>query len=265
MNDPEMTVSQQSSGGTSAPPTGSSMSTAGTLRGIFFEPARTFESLRKRPRFLVAALIIISVTMIFSILAIERVGYENIVRSSIETNPRVASMSPDQKEQIIQSQSGPIFKALNYLMPLILLVISIAAGAALYLLGLILVGKRMSYQQALSVWSYSSLPPTLLLMLVNIVLLFLKSPDEIDIANSRSGLAHANLGVLVDAKSSPILATALGSIDLFGFYGLFLAALGIRKVTRSTTGTAWLVVLTIWVLFVVLRIGVVALLGTPMG
>jgi hypothetical protein len=201
--------------------------------------------------------------MLFNILAIERIGYENIVRTSVEANPRLTGMTADQKEEIIQYQSTGVFKILNSSVPVLVFIVSMVVGSALYSLGTVLAGKSMSYRQSLSVWTYSSLAPTLLLMIANIVVLFLKSPDEIEFGSSASGLVHANVGMLVDARSFPIMRTALASIDVFAFYGLLLAIIGIYKMTRSTAVTACLVVLVSWSIFLVLRICGAFLLGTP--
>ena len=238
------------------------MSTINTLTGIFLEPGRTFEALREWPRFLVAALIIIFALGLFNFLAIERVGYENVVRTSIEANPGLAGVSDNQKEEMVQSQSRGFFKVLNYSTPVLIFVVSLLIGSALYLIGALSAGESLSYRQSLSVWTYSALPPTLLLMVANMIVLFLKSPNEIEFGSSDSGLVHANLGILVNAKSSPIMQTALASIDLFAFYGLYLAIVGLRKMTRLTVLTASLIVLVVWVIFVALRVCGALLLGT---
>jgi len=44
------------------PPPTVEMSTPQTLTSIFFEPGRTFEALRSRPRFLIAGLILLVLT-----------------------------------------------------------------------------------------------------------------------------------------------------------------------------------------------------------
>jgi hypothetical protein len=143
--------------------------------------------------------------------------------------------------------------------------IILAAGAGLYLLGAMLMGKKLSYKQGLAVWAYSSMPPMLLAMLLNIVLLFLKSPDDYDIVRaSRRGLVQANLGLFVDLKASPVLGTVLSSIDLFAFYGLFLAALGLRKVGKMSSGTAWTIVITIWVIGIIVRAALAGITGGAM-
>src|SRR5687768_855401 len=86
----------------STTPTGPSMTTAETLSGIFFEPSSTFEALRARPRFLIAALITLAAFMIFYVLFFQRLGYENIIRAQMQT--RAPDMSPEQVEQVIATQ-----------------------------------------------------------------------------------------------------------------------------------------------------------------
>ena len=246
-------------------PAGPTLSTTETLTGIFFEPGRVFEALRDRPRFLAATLIVIASALIFTFFLFQRVGYENIARAAIESNSRLAEMSPDQKEQLIQRQTSPVFKALAYVYPVIGTFIFFAIGAAVYLLGAMMMARSMSYWQALSVWAYSSMPPFVLIMLLNIVLLFLTSPDNIDMAHASRGLVRANLGWLVSPSASPMLATALGAIDVFAFYGLFLAALGLRKVARLSSGAAWGIVIVVWVIGVVARIAFAGIFGTAMA
>jgi hypothetical protein len=53
----------------------------------------------------------------------------------------------------------------------------------------------------------------------------------------------------------------LSSLDLFRFYGLFLAAIGLKKVGRLSTGSAWTVVLALFILSVIFSVGKAALMG----
>jgi hypothetical protein len=231
------------------------MSTGQTLTGMFFEPGRVFTALRDRPRFLAAAIVCTIALMAFTVLFFQRVGFERVVTESIDASPRAANMTPEQKEQAIRMQSGPVF----------FVALIIAAGAGLYLLGSMLMGRTLGYKQALSVWTYSSMPPIVVSMLLNIILLFLKSPDDFDVVRaSRRGLVQANLGLLVDMKASPVLGTLLGSFDVFAFYGLFLAALGLRKVGKMSSGSAWGIVLTIWIVGLIVRMSLAGMMGNAM-
>lgn len=236
-------------------------STPQTLTNIFFEPGRTFEGLRERPRFLVATLILTFIFTAFNFLFIQKVGYENIVRTRIESSPRTADMPADQKERIIQQQSSPLVKSISYFAPLIGFLVFFAAGAGLYLLGAMALGGAMNYKQSLAVYAYSSFPPFILSMLANFILLFIKSAEDIDIINSQNGLVHANPSFLVTRIDHPALSALLGAFDLFSFYGLFLAALGLQKIARLSAGAAWGIVIGLWLVGVLLRVGIASFFG----
>jgi len=246
-------------------PTGPTMSTGETLSSILFEPGRVFESLRERPRFLVALVISMIFYMAFTITFYQKVGHERVVRETIESSPFTAQQTPEQKEASIRAQSSPIVKWITIAAGPVFIAIFFAAGAALYLLGALLMGKQVSYKQALAIWSYSSMPPLVLSMIVNVILVFLKSPDDYDIVSaSRRGLVRANLSFLSDSKAAPILYTLLGSLDIFAFYGLVLAALGLRKVAKMSSGSAWGIVATIWIIGVLVRLAFAIFSGQGM-
>ena len=246
-------------------PDGPVMSSGETVSGIFFEPGRVFESLRARPRFLVAGLIIIAVSLAFSVLFFQRAGYEEIMRAAVEDSPNAAQQSPEQKLRALQVRLHPAVKAFYYVSRPIAVTITLAISAALYLLGTMVLGQKISFKQALSVSTYARLPPELLAGFLNILLLFIKSADDMELSQLRNGLVRADLSLLVDPKASPVLGSALGSFDLFAFYGLYLAALGLRKVAKLSPGTAWGIVLTIWIIKVILRIIWAAAFGTTIG
>jgi hypothetical protein len=233
------------------------MSTPETLSGIFFEPGRTFEALRARPRFLVAGLIALVAFMTFYVTYMQRIGYDQIVDSEIAVARKSnSSMTDEQAAAGAQIQKGAIVKQIRTWSPILGFAIVFAAGAGLYLLGTNLMGGRISYKQALAVWVYSSMPPLLVMTILNFVLLFVSPPDEAaDIAQGAGrGLVRASPGALVDGSAHHVLATALGSLDLLALYGLFLAALGLRKVGKLSKGSAWTVVLILWGIGVAARI-----------
>jgi hypothetical protein len=242
------------------------MSTPQTLSGIFFEPGRTFEALRARPRFLAATIILALCFLAATVVFFSKIDYDQMIRQAIENSPRADQMSPEQKETMISMQQKPIFKyGFGYGLPFVGVFFVVAAGAAIYLLGALAMGKKMSYWQALAVWSYSSLPPVLLSTIANVVMLFVRPPDPADAAAARGGLIHANLGILVSRADHPVLTSALGAVDLFVIYGLVLAAIGLRKTGRLSAGSAWTVIIAVWLVGVLIRVGIAALTGQAMG
>jgi hypothetical protein len=232
------------------------MSTAETLTNIFFEPGRTFEALRARPRFLVAALIILVLTILVTVLVMQKVDFDQFMREQFDKSERTQQMPAEQREQAVK-----IARITTYFSPPVVLAIVFAAGAAIYMLAAMVMGGALKYKQALAVWVYSSFPPAVLGTVVALIVLALKSSDDIDLTQPGGGLLQTNPAILLGPDSSPALKSMLGSLDLFAFYGLFLAAIGLRKVARLSSGAAWTIVIGIWLIGVLLKVGWAAMFG----
>jgi hypothetical protein len=236
------------------------MSTPTTLTSIFFEPGRTFEALRERPRFLVAAIIIVVLSLVVTFLIFNKIDYAAFMREQITKGPRGDQMTPEQVDAAVGFYTGPIGKVFIYVIPIIGTAIFIAAGGALYLLGAMLMGGRLRYKQAVSVWTYSSFPPAVLGAIAAVIVVLLTPAEDVNPAQP-GGLVRANLSVILGPGSSPALVSLLSSFDVFTLYGLFLAAIGLRKVGKMSSGSAWAIALGLWIIGVVLKVGWAALFG----
>jgi hypothetical protein len=231
---------------------GETMSTAATLTGIFFEPGAVFEALRSRPRFLAAGIILLVLTVAVVGVLYQRVDMGQYTREQMEKSPRNAQMTEEQKET--GAKFGKIIGAVAFpaAVPIV-----IAAGAGLYLLGVMAFGGTIGYKKALAVWVYSSLPPAVLGSVVAVLVLFLKSPDTIDPKH----LLITNPGAFMGTDSSPVLVALLSQFDILKFYGLFLAALGLRKVAKISSGSAWGIVIGLTLIGALLSIASAAIFG----
>jgi len=241
------------------------MSEAATLGNIFIEPGRTFEDLRRKPRFVLASLIIIVLATTFTFLLANKIGdkgFRQFAVEQIDKSPQASGMSAEQKEQSVDLQMT-IMKVTRYLIP-IFIVIGLAIGGLIYWLAGNAMGGSASFWHGLSAWVYSSLPPTVLMMLGNIIVLLFKSADEIEIATSQRGLLQANPSFFIDGKSSPVLATLLGTFDLFAIWGWVLAAIGLQKLAKISSGSAWGIVIIMALVSLAFRVVFALLNGTPM-
>ncbi len=230
------------------------MSEVATLGNIFIEPGNTFEDLRRKPRFLLAGFIIILAITAFNAIFIQKIGLENIVRARLEANASVQQMPADQKEKMIEQQSGTIAEVISYIAPPIVFVIIFLVGGLIYWLGANAMGGTSGFLKGLSVWIYSSLPPSIIFVIANLLVLMLKSVEEIDLATAQSGLVQANPSMFINAKTMPALAAALSAFDLFAIWGWVLAAIGLQKVAKLSSGAAWAVVLIIGLIGVTLKV-----------
>ena len=220
------------------------MSEVATLGNIFFEPGRTFEDLRRKPRFILALVVVALFMTAYAFglyFKVGEAGVRQFVVEQIEKSPQASSMNAEQKAGAVDMQMT-IGKIARYGWPLITALIMIIGGSLYWAAGKAF-GGSANFLHAISVFVYSSLPPTVVSMIANFIVLAFKSADDIDIATSQRGVIHANPAVLLDGKSMPVLATLVGTLDLFMIWGWVLAAIGLRITNRISSGSAWAIVL----------------------
>jgi hypothetical protein len=243
---------------TEQPAPASSMSEAGRIAGIFWEPKPVFQDLAERPRFW-APLIILTVLSAVYIASFSRVvGFESLIRRQIEASPRTAQLPPDQRERAIQM-------GLKFAVP------SAYAGAVLgfavsalviagVLLGCVnlLGGAKVSYRQAFSITCYSFLPSALATILAMVVM-YLKDPADFDLRNP----LPLNLGAFLDRSAvGGFVHSLAGSLDLFSIWVMLLLALGFSTAARKMSfSKALALVLLPWAVYVLLKSGWAALSG----
>jgi len=221
------------------------ISEAAMIGNIFLEPSNVFRDQRRKPRFILGGLLVIICVSIFQIAFVEKFGLENIVRARFESSKRTQDLPADQKDKMIAQQSGSVAKYVTYAVTPVVIVIAFFLGGLIYWGGSKAMGGDGGYLSTVAVWIWASVPPTLIFLIGNMIVLFLKSADDIDLATSQGGLLKANLGFFIDQKSMPVVAALLGSIDFFAIWGWILAAIGLQKVAKISSGAAWTVVLIV--------------------
>ena len=223
------------------------ISEVGSLGTIFFEPERTFKDFRLKPRFLIAG--IISALLIFAYtygltLKVGEANVRTFIAQQVDKAPGADSMSAEQKARAVDMQMS-INKYTRFAIP-IFVFISFFIGGLLYWLGAKAFGGTGYYLQNVAVWIYAGFPPLVLSMVANLIVMMVKSADEIDLAASQRGLLHANPGFFIDGKANPILATLVSTLDIFAIWGWILAAIGLSVVNKISKGAAWtLVIITV--------------------
>ncbi|HLA95674.1 MAG TPA: YIP1 family protein, partial [Pyrinomonadaceae bacterium] len=124
-------------------------------------------------------------------------------------------------------------------------------------------GGNGRYLHGLSVWVYSSIPPTVVGMIANFAVMAIKAADEIDITASQRGVIQANPSLFVDGKAYPVLATVIGTFDLFFIWGWVLAAIGLRITNKLSSGSAWGVVIIFALIGTLMRVVGAYFSGNP--
>lgn len=238
------------------------MSEIGTLGNIFIEPGRTFRDLARKPRFIMATILLGLMVGSFIFAFNSVMGEDRIKRYGNEQIDKAAPNATQEQRDMQLGIQMTINRYIPFAMPIMMIVICLIGGL-LYWVASKAFGSGISILGAIAVYVYSSFPQSVVAMIANIIVLFLKNPDDIDIAASQRGVVQANLAFFIDGKAMPVLATVLSTIDIFQIWGWVLAAMGLRIVGKMSTGSAWAIVLLFVIISLVMRVISAAVSGNP--
>jgi len=243
------------------------MSPTQKLLGVFFEPSKVFRNLRAHPRWVAAYLVVTVLSLIYTFAFTQRLTPERIVNYRVDKAaelPPPFTPPPDRIEtmrtQGIEQLKNPIQRVGTVVTTFVAVFCFTAVMAALYLLGVLVFGGRMNFWQSLSVMFYGAVPIIAIQKLLGLVLLYLKSPDDIHPILGQETLVQDNLGVLFTPADHPVIFVLATSIGILSFYSLWLKSTGLRNgATRVSSGTAWGVAITLWILGTLAITGLTAL------
>jgi hypothetical protein len=228
---------------------------AGRLLGALVAPAETFEAIAARPTWVAPLVLLIVLATLTGYLVSGRVDYERMMRQQNDRSG--GQMTAEQVENAAQRAKtvAPIAGLAGGLVvtPAVYLIV-----ALLYWVGFKLLGSDLSYKSSLATALHSMLPSAVSALLA-IPVIWRHGTLTSEEARSGSFLA-SNLGFLAPADAGPAVRSLLTSIDLFSLWTVALAIVGYRIVARVSRGAAIGVVLTLWLLFVVGKVALAALL-----
>ena len=240
------------------------MSELATIGNMFFEPGRTFEDLRRKPRFIVATVILSLLATAYAFGLYYKVGdagMRQFAMEQLDKNAQTSGMDSAAKAKTVDLQLT-IGKVFRYLMP-IFFAIMMLIGGLMYWAGAKAFGGTGGFLHGWSVFVYSAIPPAIVGSIANFIVLAFKSVDEIDIGASQRGVIHASPSMLLDGKAMPVLTTVVGTLDLFMIWGWVLAAIGLRITNRLSSGSAWAVVIIFALLSTLSRVVFALISGNP--
>ena len=127
--------------------------------------------------------------------------------------------------------------------------------AALCMLGILAFGGRINFWQALATTFYSALPVVVIQKVLGLLILYLKSPDDLHPILNQETTLQDNLGILFSPADHPVLFVMASFIGLTSFYGLWLRAKGLHWVRRAlASGAGWgVAIILLWVLVLIWR------------
>lgn len=220
------------------------------IAGVLFAPAETFQEIAQRPDILVPFLLLVIIGFICAVIMMPHVDMVSGTREALEAR---GNMSQEDIERALRFTTA-IGKAMTYISPII--------SAIFYLIiaGVLLIAFRLfagegTYKQALSVSLYSWLPQ----IIYSIILALIVASRGTVQAEQMSGTVLSNLAFLTDFKEHRVLYSFLSSIDLFNIWTMTLMTFGMAAVSRLSRARSATIVIALWVMTIVVKVGFAAL------
>ena len=244
-----------------APP---AMSAMEKLTGIFYEPSRVFQNLKTHPRWLAAFLLISILNIAYAAAFTQRLTPERIVSYTADKMAETPFIPPEAvqkaREDGLDQAKNPVRRVLTASNTFVGVFAFMAFLSALYLLGVLVFGGRINFWQAFAALVYATLPIVVIQKVISLILLYIKSPDDIHPIMGQETLVQDNLGILFTPAEHPVLFVAASAIGLLSFYGLWLKATGLRYAgQRVSKAAAWGTAITFWILGLLFIIIITAL------
>ena len=237
---------------TPAPTTDNSFS---RVFGVLFAPQPTFESIVRRPTWIVPVILGCIVFMAVVAVFTQRGGWPSFFEKQAANSSRMQRMSMEERERAMNAQVkfAPTF---GYVEGVIIPPIAALLVAAVLMLVFNLSGAtKVDFKTSLGIVSYAWVP-WLIHGVLSILILFLKDPSTVDLQN----IVASNPGAFLSDDASKWLVSLVSSIDIFAIWTLVLLAIGYSATNarKLSFGKALVLVAIPWIFFIAIKVGLTA-------
>ena len=224
----------------------------GRIFGVLFSPGATFADIVQRPSWVVPSVVLVVLSLVASVLFVQRVDWHDAIRQQIENSSRASQLSPEQKDQQVEmgAKFAPVFGYVGGLIgPVVaLLIVCLVMWGAYSILGGITPGFEKSFAITAHAFMTSIVSTPVFLLIV-----FLRPKGTIDIDNP----VATNLAAFLPEGTSKVLLALGKSLDIFTIWTLILLAIGFAAVNprKLGVGSSVGVAFGVFAAFVMCRVG----------
>lgn len=221
------------------------------IAGVLFAPVDTFRDIARKPDILVPLIVLLVLALASAIIFVPRMDVDAMVQAQMEQSGR--QMSDADMAQAAKF-SGSLMKVMGYLSPVWAILIWLVIAGVL-LLAFRLFGGEGNFKQAFSATLYAWIPNTIGGIITTIIVFARGKVDPTTMAT----LVKSSPAFLVDQKDNPIAFALLSSLDIFTIWTLILLILGFAALSKFSKGKAAAIVISLWLVTVVVKLGFAAL------
>lgn len=231
----------------------------GRVVGAIVSPRPTFESIVRKPSWLLPLLLLVAINLGLIFSFTHRIGWRNIIEKQVANNSQFQQLSPAEQQQRI-ARGARLAPMVAYIVGTAGNVVIVLVIAAIFLGAFnIVFGSGIKFGQSLGITTHAFMPG-ILKGLIALAVVWVRPPEGVSVQN----LVMSNVGAFLPAGVPLWLQTLGASLDLFAFWSIVLLALGYAAASLSRKvkfGSALAVVVSIWLVYVLGFVGFAALRG----
>ena len=210
--------------------------------GVLFAPVSTFESIARRPDWVVPLIILMVISLAGGVIIAQHVDFTAMAHEAIEMNPQASKIPADRIDTMIRFTAATM-KVSAYASPLLAILILVIV-AAVGMLASRMFGGEGTFRQAFSVTIYAWYPLLIKSILAVIIILNKNTTSIFDLQNP----VMSNPGFLLDPKTQPMQFALASSLDLFSIWSLVLMIIGFAAVSRLPRMRSAVIVIVLWLM-----------------
>ena len=220
---------------------------------VLLDPKSTFTSMAHRPTWIAPLTILMLLATLTSTLTFDKIDVAQAVREQFAAQGRTPDpVQLDQGLTLLENLRGVAALITLLSFPLVMMLVAFVFWFAFQL-----AGQEMDFGASMSVTMHSMMPWAVASLLSVPVIL---SRDSITPREAMSGdVLVSSLGFLAPSDAAPAWAAFLSSVDLFSLWTAILLVIGYRTAAKASTATACSVVSLVWLGYVNIKIGWLAL------
>ncbi len=229
---------------------------AARLVGVFFSPPKTFESIARRPGWVIPVVLLLVWTLASSYVITSRLDVDAILKKQADAMEKRGQTLPADQAERMRTTTEFFVKKLSPILILCWVAVTLFIVPALYHGLTTLWGKGGRYLTIVSAYAHVQLVQVLKgALLVAVALPRAKlDPEELP------RLLKSNVGAFLDPEGiAAPLRVLLTNLDVFDLWGLALCIIALPRVTRVSTQGAAAIVFGVWAAYVVIAMAFGAL------
>lgn len=229
------------------------------LTGVLFSPAKTFESIARKPGWdwLVPVVLVMAAFFVSQSATVTKIDVDDAVKTQMKFVDKMSggrmteadrAKVEEQTRAGIEKGKSPVRRALNtlfvfipvFFVPLLYFAISAAFG------------KKGKYLTIVAGYAYTQVIQVFPQLLTAVVAWPQEKLDAMDVQFAR--VLKSNVGAFLDFQTTSKAVLALASsIDVFDIWAFFVGSIALSKTTKLSPGGARWAVGGVWLLYIVIK------------